>query len=72
MHLGNHPEVAICIRCTYAVKNWAGEIEDQSRTGLLVRQRERLRHARKDAIHKRWHQHAILGGLVRWLGRRLP
>jgi hypothetical protein len=72
VHLGNHPEVAICVRCAYSVKNWAWEIEDQSRTGLLVRQRDRLRHARKLAMRKGWHQHPILGRPVRWLGRRLP
>lgn len=72
VHLGNHPEVAICIRCAYSVKTWAWEIEDQSRTGLLVRQRDRLRHARKHAMRRGWPQHAIVGRPVRWLGRRLP
>jgi hypothetical protein len=70
--LGNHPEVAICIRCAHSVRNWTWEIEDQSRTGLRVRQRDRLRHARKHALRKAWHQHPILGGAMRWLGRRLP
>ncbi len=72
VHLSNHPEVAICIRCAHSVRNCAWEIEDQSRTGLLVRQRDRLRHAREYAMRKGWHQHPILGGAVRWLGRRLP
>ncbi len=72
VHLGNHPEVAICVRCAYSVKNWAWEIEDQSRNGFLVRQRARLRLARKKVIRKGWHQHRIIGRPLRWLGRRLP
>jgi hypothetical protein len=70
--LGNHPEVAICIRCAYSVKTWAWEIEDQSRIGLLVRVRDRFRRARKTVMRKGWHQHPIIGQPLRWLGRRLP
>jgi hypothetical protein len=72
VHLGNHPEVAICIRCAYSVKTWAWEIEDQSRTGLLVRVRDRFRRARKAVMRKGWHQYPIIGQPLRWLGRRLP
>jgi hypothetical protein len=72
VHLGNHPEVAICVKYASSVKNWAGEIEDQARTALLVRQRDSLRHARQHALRKDWHQHPALGRPVRWLGRQLP
>ena len=72
VHLGNHPEVSICIRCAYSVNNWAREIEDQARTGYAVRGRDTLRRARKTAMQKGWHHHPIVGKPLRWLGRRLP
>jgi hypothetical protein len=72
VHLGNHPEVSICIRCAYSVKNWAWEIEDRARTGYAVRGRDSLRRARKTVMQKGWHHHPIVGKPIRWLGRRLP
>jgi hypothetical protein len=70
--LCNRPEVVICVRGAYSVKNWAWEIEDQSRTGLLVRQRIGSDTRASTPCAKGWHQHPILGRPVRWLGRRLP
>ena len=55
VHLGNHTEVSICVRCAYSVKNWAWQIEDQSRSGMLVRQRDRLRQARRKVMSHGWH-----------------
>ncbi len=72
VHLGNHPEVAICIRCAYSVKNWAREIEDRSRAGLGVWVRDQLRRLRRKVMQQRWHQRPIIGPPLRWLGKRLP
>ena len=47
VHLGNHPEVAVCIRCAYSLKTWARAIEDRDRAGSAVRLRDLLRHARR-------------------------
>ena len=72
VHLGNHPEVALCVRCARWAAKEAWEIEDRSRTGPLVRTRDRFRAARRYVIQRRWHQHPVLGRPLRWIGRRLP
>ena len=43
VRLGNHPEVAVCVRCAHALSKWAWEIEDRSRTGIAVRARDQFR-----------------------------
>jgi hypothetical protein len=72
VHLGNHPEVAICVRCAYSIKNWAWEIEDRSRTGPAVRARDGFRRLRRGVVRLGWHQSRLVGRPLRWLGRRLP
>jgi hypothetical protein len=72
VQLGNHPEVTICVRCAYSLKNWAWEIEDRSKSGPLVRVRAAMRRVRRNVMHRGWHRSRWLGGPVRWLGRRLP
>ena len=72
VHLGNHPEVALCLRCARWAAKQAGQIEDRSRTGPLVRVRDRLRLARQEVIRRGWHRNRWLGGTLRRLGKRLP
>jgi hypothetical protein len=72
VRLGNHPEVALCVRCARWAAKQAWEIEDQGRTGPLVTARDRLRAARRGVVRRGWHQHRLLGGPVRWIGKRLP
>jgi hypothetical protein len=72
VHLGNHPEVTICVRCAYSIKAWASEIEDQGKTGLAVKARDTLREARNFVMRRRLHQKKWIGRPLRWLGRRLP
>jgi hypothetical protein len=72
VHLGNHPEVALCIRCAHSVSKWAWEIEDQSKTGSLVMARDRFRAVRRGVVRRGWQHHPIVGRPIRWLGKRLP
>ena len=72
VHLGNHPEVALCLRCARWASRQAEEIEDQGKTGVLVLARDRLRAARRSVIQRGWHRSRWLGGPIRWLGERLP
>jgi len=72
VHLGNHPEVMLCIRCAHSVSKWAWEIEDQSKTGPLVVARDRLRAVRRAVIQGGWQHHSVFGGPIRWIGKRLP
>ena len=72
MHLGNHPEVAVCTRCAHSLSNWAWEIEDQARTGLGVRARGRFRRLRKGVVRRGWHHNRFVGRYLRWIGRFTP
>jgi len=72
VHLGNHPEVALCLRCARWASKQAWEIEDQTKTGRLVRVRDRLRATRRSVVEHGWHNNRWFGGPIRWLGKRLP
>jgi len=72
VHLGNHPEVSLCVRCAHSVSKWAWEIEDQSKTGPLVMARDRFRAVRRGVIRRGWHRSPLVGGPLRWIGKRLP
>jgi hypothetical protein len=72
VHLGNHPEVVVCIRCAHSMSKWAWEIEDQARTGVAVRARNGIRRLRKTVVTHGWHQNKLVGRGLRWLGRFTP
>jgi hypothetical protein len=72
VHLGDHPEVALCIRCAHSVSKWAWEIEDQAKTGPIVRARDRFRELRRGVIRRGWHRSRLVGAPIRWIGKRLP
>jgi hypothetical protein len=72
VHLGNHPEVALCRACARWAAKQAWEIEDRSKTGLVVSARDRLRAARRGVIQRGWHRSPLIGRPLRWIGRHLP
>jgi hypothetical protein len=72
VHLGNHPEVAVCTRCAHSISKWAREIEDQSQTGVAVRVRDEFRRLRKTVVRRGWHNNRLIGRPLRWLGRHTP
>lgn len=72
VHLGNHPEVVICVRCAHSVATWAWEIEDRSRSEPLVTIRDQFRVLRKAVVRRGWHHNPVFGGPIRWIGKRLP
>ena len=72
IHLGNHPEVLLCVPCGHWAAKQAWEIEDRARTGPLVRGRDRLRALRRSVVEHGWQHKRILGGPLRWIGKRLP
>jgi hypothetical protein len=43
VHLGAHPEVAVCLRCAHSLSKWAWEIADESKSGIAVKTRDALR-----------------------------
>jgi hypothetical protein len=72
VHLGNHPEVELCLRCARSVAKWADEIEERDRHGLAVRARDQARRVRKSVVRHGWHNAPVIGPALRWLGRRTP
>lgn len=72
IRLGNHPEVALCIRCGRWAAKQAWEIEDRAKAGPMVQARETFRHLRRGVINRGWHRSRIWGGPLRWIGKRLP
>ncbi|HEY2296438.1 MAG TPA: hypothetical protein VGH43_01820 [Jatrophihabitans sp.] len=72
VHLGNHPEVALCIGCARWAAQQAWGLEDRSKSGPLVAARDGLRAARRTVIEHGWQHNRVIGGPLRWIGKRLP
>jgi hypothetical protein len=72
VHLGDHPEVVVCIRCAHSLSKRALGLEDQARTGVAVRARNEIRRLRKTVVRHGWHNNKIAGRGLRWLGRFTP
>jgi hypothetical protein len=72
VHLGSHPEVGVCLRCAHFLHHQAGQREDALRPSIASRLRDGLRWGRRVVMERGWHQRAVIGRPLRWLGQRLP
>ena len=72
VHLGNHPEVGVCLGCAHYLHQQARSREDAAHPSPAARARDGLRAARSLVIARRWHEKPLIGPLLHWLGRRLP
>jgi hypothetical protein len=72
VHLGEHPEVAVCLDCAHFLHQRARSAEDAMRPSPAARARDGLRAVRRLVIAHRWHERSVIGGVLRWLGARLP
>lgn len=72
VHLGNHPEVAMCVRCAYWAAKQAWQLEDRGKGGPLVFARDQLRGLRRLVVQHGWQHNPVLRGPIRWLGKHLP
>jgi hypothetical protein len=72
VHLGNNPEVALCVGCARWAHRQGRAIEDRDKTGPIVRVKDELRSARRKVIQRGWHRNKYLGGALRWIGRYMP
>lgn len=72
VHLGNHPEVSVCASCARWAAKEAAEIEDRDGTGPLVLGRDVLRTVRRFVVARGWHRSRFVGGVLRWIGKRMP
>jgi hypothetical protein len=72
VRLGNHPEVALCLRCAHFVHRRARAHEDVGMHTLATRGRDLLRSAESFVVEHDWQHKPVVGPLLRWLGLRLP
>jgi hypothetical protein len=72
VHLENHPEVHLCLRCAHFVHQQAWEIEDMGKRGPGALARDTFRNLRAEVLRRGWHRHRFIGGRLRWLGKYLP
>lgn len=72
VHLGDHPEVHLCLGCAHFVHQQAWEIEDEGRRGPAALARDRFRKLRAEVVRRGWHQDKFIGDKLRWLGKYLP
>ena len=72
VHLGNHPEVHLCLRCAHFVHQEAWKIEDLGRRSPGALARDGFRTMRAEVVRRGWHQSRLIGQPLRWLGKHLP
>jgi hypothetical protein len=72
VHLGNHPEVAVCLRCAHFLHKQARGREDALRSSPAARVRDVLRAVRWQVVRRGWHHKPVIGRLLRGLGKHTP
>lgn len=72
VHLGSHPEVAVCFRCARFLNRRARQAQDQLQPSPGARVRGVLNKGRDVVVEHRWHQLPTVGASLRWLGDHLP
>ena len=69
VHLGNHPEVGICVNCVHFLQRRA---RDYQATVIRQRLRSAAESVRAEVISRGWHQRPGIGPALQWLNRHLP
>ena len=72
VHLGNHPEVTVCLPCAHFLHQRARGLEDAVRHSPGARVRDGLRALRSLVIRRGWHEKPGIGRFLRWLGTHTP
>lgn len=72
VHLGAHPEVAICFDCARWVGRRAAQRADVGERGFGARVRRALARLRAAVISRGWHDWPVVGLILRAIDRRLP
>jgi hypothetical protein len=69
VHLGNHPEVGICISCVHFLRR-----RPRDRQATVMRQTLRgvAESVREQIVERGWHQRPVIGPALQWLDRNLP
>jgi hypothetical protein len=69
VHLGNHPEVGICISCVHFLRRRA---RDRQATVMRQTLRGAAESVRGQVMARGWHQRPVIGPALQWLNRHLP
>jgi hypothetical protein len=69
VHLGNHPEVGICISCVHFLRRRA---RDKQATVMRQTLRGAAESVRGQVMARGWHQRPVIGPALQWLNRHLP
>jgi hypothetical protein len=69
VHLGNHPEVGVCISCVHFLRRRA---RDKQATVMRQTLRGAAESVRGQVIARGWHQQPVIGPALQWLNRHLP
>jgi hypothetical protein len=72
VHLQNHPEVHLYLRCAHFVHQQAWEIEDERTRGPGAFVRDKVRALRAEVQRRGWHENRFIGERLQWLGKYLP
>jgi hypothetical protein len=68
VHLGNHPEVGICVNCVHFLRRRARDLQATEIRRLL---RGAAESVRREVMARGWHQRPVIGPALRWLNRRM-
>jgi hypothetical protein len=72
VRLGDHPEVAVCLRCAHFLHQRARGREDAARPSPAALVRDGLRAGRRSVMRHGLQHQPLIGPVLRWLGPRLP
>ena len=69
VHLGNHPEVGICINCVHFLSRRARDYQ-----AIMMRQRlcSAAESIRGEVMTRGWHERPVIGPWLKWINRYLP
>ena len=69
IHLGNHPEVGVCVSCVHFLGRRA---RDYQATVMRQRLRSAAESIRAKVMARGWHEHPTFGSALRWINRHSP
>lgn len=72
VHLGDHPEVTVCLPCAHFLHQRARAREDEQAPSPAARVRDGVRAVRGLVMRHGWQNRPLIGPVLRWLGPRLP
>jgi hypothetical protein len=69
VHLGNHPEVGVCIGC---VRFLGRRARDYQASQVRKRLRGAAESIRGQVVSRGWHERPVIGPMLLWINRHVP